>query len=160
MNEFYLYNDGEDYPLCVGKKKYSTFLNINNRADINHIHIFLGTNPARFNSKYFSQIELSDSLEDRVYIYIVKNISKLAGEGSIARLNKGLDSKDAKIARRITLKKEFGKSTIQYNNNEWLVLCRIKKIDLINTNKHEEILYDILYNFLRYAFLIEDIIKR
>lgn len=73
-------------------------------------------------SDYFCQIELSKAVEDDKYIYIIKNITKLAGNGAISRLNNGLGKdRDRKHQRREELVNRLNADVISYNNNDWIM---------------------------------------
>ena len=120
-------------------------------------HIFLGSEA--FNN-YFAQVELSHAIEDENYIYIVKNISKLAGEGSIYRLNKNAEDKNDKYMRREILIDELKSEVIEYKNSRWIVVDKILKSDLDDESKYSDVIYDFILNFLKYAFCIEEIIEK
>lgn len=163
MNDIYLLNDQiDENKLCfsINDKKYDLFLSIGKWRDsyrINDVHIVLGTN---YNSeRCFSQLELSQALEDDKYIYIIKNLTKLAGEGAISRLNNGLGSdKEAKRKRRAELVEKLNFDVIYYDNNDWICIAKIDKEELENEENNSNILYDFLNNFIKYSFAIEEII--
>lgn len=82
----------------------------------------MGSNYSKL-GKFFAQLELSQSLEDDNYLYVVKNISKLLGEGAISRTNNGLKSdKEKKYKRRNRLVTLLDSKVIEYDNNEWMVI--------------------------------------
>jgi len=88
--------------------------------------------------KDFYQIEAGDSLEDKEYLYIVRNITKLYNYDSEF------------------LKKEYKHPEILfYNENYFLVISKIKKTDLDDVNKHSQIITDFLKNFIMCAFINE-----
>lgn len=163
MNDIYLLNDQiDENKLCftINDKKYDLFLSIGKWRDgyrINGVHIVLGTN---YNSeKCFSQLELSQALEDDKYIYIIKNLTSLAGKGAISRLNNGLGSdKEAKRKRRAELVEKLNFDVIYYDNNDWICIAKIDKEELENEENNSNILYDFLNNFIKYSFTIEEII--
>jgi len=125
---------------------------------INGAHICLGVEPLRFNSLFFAQLELSQMLEDGDSLYVVKNISKMAGEGASARLNKGTSGRAEQQMRRQLLKERLGWDSLEFEKHEWLVLCKIDK-NKFDGNFDNEINTMILESFLKYAFTIEEIIK-
>ena len=163
MEEVYLMNGESVETLCVKNRKYEVFFCIGDwgyETRLPYSHICLGTNPIKFGSAYFAQLELSYSLEDAHSIYIVKNISKLAGKGAISRLNKGLGAdKPQKRERRSQLRKKLGGELISFERHDWLSLCKINKMDLANEEKHSDILHHLMQSVLRYAFTVEEIIS-
>ena len=56
------------------------------------------------------------------------------------------------------LVKRLDAKTIIYNNDEWMCVSIIKKDELLDEDKKSDILYKFLYDFLNYAFTIEDIV--
>ena len=88
---------------------------------------------------------------------MVKNLFKLAGYGSIARLNRGLKFKQEKIKRRYELLNLLNADTIIFNKEEWIVVSKISKQDLKEKN-YQHILYEFLKDFLNYSLTIEQII--
>lgn len=163
MEEAYFMKDESVESLYVENRKYSVFFSIGEwgyETRLPASHICLGTTPIKFGSAYFSQLELSQALEDEHSIYIVKNLSKLAGEGAISRLNHGLGAdKLTKHERRSQLKQKFGGNVISVEKQEWLILCKINKLDLVNEEKYSDILRQFMYAFVKYAFTIEEIIS-
>ena len=148
--------------LKVRNREYELFFNLGEwgyEARIPKSHLVLGTKPIKFGSDYFCQIELSQAIEDEKYIYIIKNITKLAGEGAISRLNNGL-GKDrvTKHQRRAELVKKLKEEVISYNNNDWLCVYKIDKNKFSNGDYHEEIFYKFIYQYLLYALIIESIV--
>lgn len=163
MKDIYLLNDQiEENKLCfsINDKKYNLFLSIGDWGydyRINDVHIVLGTN-YKF-GKFFSQLELSQAVEDEKYIYIIKNLTKLAGEGAISRLNKGLGSnKEVKRKRRNELVERLKFDIINFDNNDWICISKIDKEKLENEENNSDILYGFLNNFIKYSFTIEEII--
>ena len=164
----FLNGEQEGNLLCmeVNNKKHQLYMNIgewgvygNYEYDIPNMHIVLGTTSSKFGAKeYFSQLEISQALEDDKYIYLVKNISKLAGEGSIARLNNGLKEKALKHERRNRLINRLNTTTKLYDDNEWMIVSKISKEDLDNEQKHNDIFYNMINDILNYSFTVEDII--
>ncbi|MEG1132715.1 MAG: hypothetical protein RSD77_10395 [Romboutsia sp.] len=83
MQGAYFVNDKmrlEDNRLCIEikNKRHILYMNIGDwgyEYRIPNMHIVLGSSYNFGSSKdYFSQIEISQALEDREYVYIVKNI--------------------------------------------------------------------------------------
>ena len=125
------------------------------------MHLALGTTTNKFGSskEYFSQIEISQSLEDENYIYIVKNITDLAGKGCISRINTGLkNDKDKKYERRTRLVNRLNSEVLVHNTKDWMVISKINKEDLKNNNKFNSICYELIRDIINYSFTIEDII--
>lgn len=162
------YNTEDEY-LCfeINGKQEMMCMNIgqwgvtgNYKYSIENMHIVLGVSTNKFGSAkaYFSQLEISQALEDDKYIYLVKNISKLAGEGAIARLNSGLKEKVLKHERRNRLINRLNTTTKLYDDNEWMIVSKISKEDLDNEQKHNDIFYTMIKDILNYSFTVEDII--
>lgn len=146
--------------LDIKNRKYNLKLGVSDwisNARIKGVHFCLGSGAF---GDYFAQIELSQAIEDEKYIYIVKNISKLGGEGAISRLNKNAEDKDEKHLRRMILVEKLESKIISYNNSQWIVVDRILKSDLDDESKYPNIAYDFILNFLKYAFCIEEIIEK
>lgn len=162
MTETYFMFEDSTTVLSINNRCYSVFFNIGEWGYDTRIpgsHICLGTTPLKFGSGYFCQLELSQSFQDDHHIYIVKNISKLAGQGAISRLNHGLGAnKVQKHQRRLQLKEKLSYPSISNEQNEWLCLCQIRIDDLKSVDKHSEILCNFMKAFLKYAFTIEEII--
>lgn len=123
------------------------------------MHIVLGTTYSKFGAKeLFSQLEISQSIEDNDYVYLVKNISDLAGKGAIARLNSGLKYKKEKYERINILINRLNTTTKPYEGKEWMIVSKISKEDLDNGQKYNDIFYTMIKDILNYSFTIEDII--
>src|SRR5690625_2738276 len=94
MEKIYFMFEESTSVLKIKNREYEMFFNLgewgSKERRIPKSHLVLGTNPIKFGSDYFCQIELSQAVEDKDWIYIIKNITKLAGEGAISRLNNGL----------------------------------------------------------------------
>ena len=121
-------------------------------------HITLGSNSSKLKNR-FCQLELSQAIEDEKHIYILKNLTKLAGKGAMTRLNKGLGSnKTAKHERRNQLVQELNAEVIFYDGQDWLCIDKIKKEDLKDESKYPIIYYSFINKFLLYAFTIEKIV--
>lgn len=158
---FCFLQDGEIDVLKSKNKSYELFLQIGSWGDtyrLNKSHICLGTNYNGFGAgkSFFSQLELSDAIQDERKIYILKNLSKLAGNGSIARLNSGLNSKESKHLRRDYLKKATGYKTIILGSDEWIIVSKIDKYEM--KSKPKVMFNSFINDFLNYSFCIEDII--
>lgn len=162
MQEVFFVQKNERNVLKINNKYYELFYNVGewrNNTRISDSHICLGTNPKKFGSDYFCQIELSQGLEDDEYIYIVKKISKLAGKGAITRLNSGLKSnKEKKHLRREKLVRELNAQVINYDLEDWICIEKISIKDLYEKDKIQDILYSFMSKILRYTFTIEKII--
>lgn len=123
-------------------------------------YVVLGANYKQFGND-FSEFDLSDCLEDNEYIYIVKNLSKLAGSSAITRLNKGIKSdRDKKYERRRMLVSQLNFETLDYDKSEWLCIAKINKSELENKEKYNEILRNFLNNFIEYSLKVEEIISQ
>lgn len=147
--------------LKIKKRDYALCLNLGSwgyKVRIDDAHLVLSSTYSGF-GRYFSQLEFSQSLEDDENVYIVKNISKLAGEGSISRLNKGAKTKDEKYKRRDMLVGRLDKKVIDYDGHKWLCIDSISKKDLWNENSHASIFDSLIFNLLNFTFNIEDIIS-
>lgn len=158
-DEFYLLNNNDNKPLKINNKYYKLSFKIGWWRDtyrIKNVHITLGSSCSKL-GWFFSQLELSQALEDKNYIYLVKNLFKLTGDGSIARLNRGLKFKQEKIKRRYELLNLLNADTIIFNKEEWIVVSKISKQDLKEKN-YQHILYKFLKDFLNYSLTIEQII--
>jgi hypothetical protein len=149
--------------LAINNRSYELFISIGEwgyNTRFSDSHICLGTNPLKFGSSFFSQIELSQALEDNNYIYITKNISKLAGNGTISRLNNGLGKdKIQKFKRRDLLVKEINAEVLEHENSDWICISKIDKKEMLNEKNGQSILHRFLKEFITYAFSIEKIIN-
>lgn len=157
----------EDEFACVNinGKKEALYMNIGQwggyKYYIENMHLVLGTTTNKFgrSKEYFSQIEISQSLEDENHIYIVKNITDLAGKGSISRINTGLkDDKDKKNERRTRLVNRLNSKVLVHGTKDWMVISKINKEDLKNNDKFNNICYELIKDIINYTFTIEDII--
>ena len=131
------------------------------KYNIENIHLALGTTTNKFGSwkEYFSQIEISQALEDENYIYIVKNITDLAGKGCISRINTGLkNDKGKKYERRTRLVNRLNSEVLVHNTKDCMVISKINKEDLQNNDKFNSICYKLIKDIINYSFTIEDII--
>ena len=158
---YFLRQDGELNTLKIKDRNYQVFYALGDwgyDVRVPNAHMCLGVEPKHFQSAYFAQMELSQMLEDKDYLYIVKNISKLGGEGASSRLNKGASNRTEKLARRQILKKRLGWDSLEFERHEWLVLCKIYK-NKFDGHYDDEINTMILESFLKYAFTIEEIIE-
>lgn len=167
MSCFLNSEDEEDEYACVNinNKKELLYFNIGQwgdyKYDIQNMHLVLGTTTNKFGSarEYFSQIELSQSLEDEKYIYIVKNITDLAGRGAISRINTGLkNDKDKKHKRRTRLVERLNSKVIFYSDKDWMVISKVDKGSLTNKENFNEVFYRLINDIINYSFTIEDII--
>ena len=149
-NEKSLSLDCIDYPMMLGVSNWGDEDRIKNGKIYIESPAFGG---------YFAQLALSQAIEDENYIYIIKNISKLGGKGSIFRLNKNAEDVTNKYLRREILVEKLNNGVINYKNNDWVVVDKILKSDLEDEENYPEIFYNFLEKFLKYAFYIEEIIK-
>lgn len=158
-DEFYLLNNNDDKPLRIKNKYYDLSVKVGWWRDtyrIRNAHVTLGSNCSRL-GLFFCQLELSQALQDSNYIYLVKNLFKLAGDGSIARLNRGLKYREEKIDRRYELLNLLDADIIKFDREEWFVVSKISKQDLEEEND-EHILHEFLKDFLNYSLTIEQIL--
>ena len=166
MQEMSFINEEEEeniYCMKINNRNHQIYLNIGDwgyNYRIPNMHIVLGTTYNFGSTKaYFSQLELSQALEDDNSIYIVKNITKLSGEGAITRINSGLkDNRERNIERRMELINRLDGKTIPFNKSEWLIITEINKKDLELEENHNEIFFRLIKDFINYSFSIEDII--
>ena len=166
MQEMSFINEEEEeniYCMKINNRNHQIYLNIGDwgyNYRIPNMHIVLGTTYNFGSTKaYFSQLELSQALEDDNSIYIVKNITKISGEGAISRINSGLkDNRERKIERRMELINRLDAKTIPFNKSEWLIITEINKKDLELEENHNEIFFRLMKDFINYSFSIEDII--
>ncbi|ERT65575.1 hypothetical protein [Cetobacterium somerae] len=117
-------------------------------------HIVLG---AKMIHNFFSQIDLSDAVEDKENIYLLKNISSKAGRGAIVRLytGKGSFSAEERVAK---LLENYRDQTIERNSKKWIKVCIINKKLLEKTQENRSILLTkFVEDFLRFSFLVEEI---
>lgn len=165
---YFLNNSLDDEFECINinGRSHQLYMNIgqwgvtgNYQYEIPEMHFVLGTTSSKFGARdFFSQLEISQSLEDDTYIYIVKNISKLAGKGAIARLNSGLNDKGLKHERRNRLMQRLNTDAKFYEDNEWMIVSKVSKEDLVNEDMYNDIFYNMIKDILNYSFTIEDII--
>ena len=115
-------------------------------------HITVGCSKHNYNF----QIELSQAITDENHIYIVKNISNLAGKGALVRLYRNLkDDRASKEKRKQKFIEDFNSKIIPYKRKDWIVISTIKKEDLYNDEKSKNIMQDILSNILKAMLLVE-----
>lgn len=162
MEKVYFMYQESMHVLKIRNREYELFFNLGEwgyKTRIPKSHLVLGTNPIKFGSDFFCQIELSQAVEDEENIYIIKNISKLAGEGAISRLNNGLgNDKARKHKRREELIERLDLEVISYDDNDWCCVYKIDKDKLNNETYYEEIFHEFMYSFLMYALTIESIV--
>lgn len=159
MNEFYLMDDNNKYDVLEYKNKlYEIFINFGEwgyKTRLKNTHITAGS--SKFHD-YSFQLELSQSIKDEKNLYIVKNITNLAGNGALVRLYRGL-GKDRikKENRRERFIEEFNSEILKYEGKEWIVISKISLEDLFDDNKSEDVFYDLLNSILRAMLLVEGI---
>jgi hypothetical protein len=159
MKEFYLLdNDGERGVLEYKDKRYDIFVNIGEwsyETRLKNTHITLGS--SKFNVSCF-QIELSESIKDEKYIYIIKNVSNMAGREAISRLYRGLKgNRDEKLKRQELFIEKYESEIIRQQNKDWIVISKIKIDDLYDITKADIIFYDLLQNMVLAMLLVESI---
>jgi len=162
MEQVYFMKNNDTKVMKIKDRSYEMFYNLGEwgyDTRIPESHLCLGTTPLKFGTDYFSQIELSQALEDNNGIYILKNLTKLAGEGAIIRINSRLGTdRAAKERRRTKLVNILGKKTISYDNSDWICITEINKVDLNDEDKADDIFFDLMDSFIKYSLTIEQII--
>ena len=159
MDEFYLMDNDNKYDVLEHKNKsYEVFVNFGEWAyntRLNNTHITAGS--SKFHD-YSFQLELSQAIKDEENLYIVKNITNLAGNGALVRLYRGLGKDRAKKEnRKERFIEEFNSGILKYEGKEWIVISKISLEDLFNDNKNEDIFYDLLNSILKAMLLVEGI---
>ena len=159
MNEFYLMDNHNKYNVLGYKNKlYEVFVNFGKwgyKTRLNNTHITVGSSKSH---DYSFQLELSQAIKDKENLYIVKNISNLAGNGALVRLYRGLGKDRAKKEkRRERFVEEFNSEILKYEGKEWIVISKISLKDLFDDNKGKDIFYDLLISILKAMLLVEGI---
>ena len=159
MNEFYLMDNHNKYNVLEYKNKlYEVFVNFGEwayKTRLNNTHITAGS--SKFHD-YSFQLELSQAIKDKENLYIVKNITNLAGSGALVRLYRGLGKdRTKKENRRQRFIEEFNSRILKYEGKEWIVISKILLDDLFDDNKNEEIFYNLLNSILKAMLLVEGI---
>lgn len=159
MNEFYLMDNHNKYNVLEYKNKlYEVFVNFGEwayKTRLNNTHITAGS--SKFHD-YSFQLELSQAIKDKKNLYIVKNITNLAGNGDLVRLYRGLGKdRTKKENRRQRFIEEFNSRILKYEGKEWIVISKILLDDLFDDNKNEEIFYNLLNSILKAMLLVEGI---
>ena len=159
MNEFYLMDNHNKYNVLEYKNKlYEVFVNFGEwayKTRLNNTHITAGS--SKFHD-YSFQLELSQAIKDKENLYIVKNITNLAGSGALVRLYRGLGKdRTKKENRRERFIEEFNSRILKYEGKEWIVISKILLDDLFDDNKNEEIFYNLLNSILKAMLLVEGI---
>ena len=159
MNEFYLMDNHNKYNVLEYKNKlYEVFVNFGEwgyKTRLNNTHITVGSSKSH---DYSFQLELSQAIKDKENLYIVKNISNLAGNGALVRLYRGLGKDRAKKEkRRERFVEEFNSEILKYEGKEWIVISKISLKDLFDDNKGKDIFYDLLISILKALLLVEGI---
>ena len=159
MNEFYLMDNHNKYNVLEYKNKlYEVFVNFGAwgyKTRLNNTHITVGSSKSH---DYIFQLELSQAIKDKENLYIVKNISNLAGNGALVRLYRGLGKDRAKKEkRRERFVEEFNSEILKYEGKEWIVISKISLKDLFDDNKGKDIFYDLLISILKAMLLVEGI---
>lgn len=159
MDEFYLMDKTNKYDVLEYKNKlYEVFVNLGEwayKTELKNSHITVGS--SKFHD-YSFQLELSQAIKDKENLYIVKNISNLAGNGALVRLYRGLGKDRAKKEkRRERFVEEFNSEILKYEGKEWIVISKISLKDLFDDNKGKDIFYDLLISILKAMLLVEGI---
>lgn len=82
----------------------------------------------------------------------------MAGAGAICRLYRGLkNNKEEKLKRQQLFIELYGNDIIKYKNKDWIAIYKIKKDNLYNNDKTDEIFYDLIYNMFFVMLLLENI---
>ena len=156
--EFNLLTDQDEYGVLKFREKYYNLFvhfgewRLNQR--LQNAHICVGSEKIH---KYFFQIELSQSVFDNEYVYIIKNATNLAGDGSFIRLFSGSKSKQAKHARLDKFLHQFDNEIIEFDEKKWSVISKISIDELYNEDYSEEIYHGLMNNMLRATLLVEQI---
>lgn len=159
MNEFYLMDNHNKYNVLEYKNKlYEVFVKFGAwgyKTRLNNTNITVGSSKSH---DYSFQLELSQAIKDKENLYIVKNISNLAGNGALVRLYRGLGKDRAKKEkRRERFVEEFNSEILKYEGKEWIVISKISLKDLFDDNKGKGIFYDLLISILKAMLLVEGI---
>ena len=159
MNEFYLMDNNDKYDVLEYKNKlYEVFVNFGEwayKTRLNNTHITIGS--PKFH-EYSFQLELSQAIKDEENLYIVKNITNLAGKGALVRLYRDLGKDRAKKEkRRERFIKEINSEILEHKGKEWIVISKISLKNLFDDNKSEDIFFDLLKSILRAMLLVEGI---
>lgn len=159
MNEFYLKDNYNRYDVLEYKNKlYEIFINFGEwgyKTRLKNTHITVGS--SKFH-EYSFQVELSQAVKDEKYVYIIKNISNLAGNGALVRLYRGLGKDRVKKEnRKERFVEELDNEIIKYCGKEWIVISKIRLEDLFDYNKGENVFYNLLNSILKAMLLVEGI---
>lgn len=158
LQEFYLLNRQNEYGVLKFKEKYyNLFANFGEwrfNQRLQHAHICVGSEKIH---NFCFQIELSQSVFDDEYVYIIKNATNLAGDGSFARLCSGSKSKQDKYARLDTFLERLDNEIIEMDGKDWAVISKISIDELHNEDCPEKIYHDLMNNTLRAMLLVEQI---
>lgn len=104
----------------------------------------------------FGQINLNLSLTDGRTVYLVKNLSKDGGEGSIRRLYGGAsghEMRHERATRRNQLAISLGNGTISFEGEEWLIVAVVPL--RIPRRRADALFTEALVQILRYAAQVE-----
>lgn len=159
MNEFYLMDNSDKYDVLKYKNKlHEVFISFGEwgyKTRLKNTHITAGS--PKFHD-YSFQLELSQSIKDEENLYIVKNITNLAGNGALVRLYRGLGKDRVKKEnRRERFIEEFNSEILKYEGKEWIVISKISLENLFDDRKSEDIFYDLLNSILKAMLLVEGI---
>lgn len=159
MREIYLLNNEDGLGvLSYNERSYNAFLNVGEwgcDTRLQDTHITLGSD--KFHDFCF-QLELSQAIKDEEYIYLLKNISNMAGAGAICRLYRGLKgNKEEKLNRQQLFIENYGKEVINYNKKNWIVISKIRRIDLFEEEVEAEIFYELVHSLFSAMLWVETI---
>lgn len=159
MEEFYLLDDNNREGVLEYKDEmHSIFINVGQwgyATRLKNTHITFGS--SKFHDFCF-QLELSQAVSDRKYIYIIKNITNLAGKGAICRLYRGLkNNRKEKLERQQVFIERFGHELIRLENKDWVVISKIEINELFNNSKTNKLFYNLVKDMLITMLLVESI---
>ncbi len=159
MNEFCLMDNNDKYDVLEYKNKlHEVFISFGDwgyKTRLKNTHIIVGS--SKFHD-YSFQLELSQAFKDKENLYIVKNITNLAGNGALVRLYRGLEKDRAKKEnRKERFIEEFNGEILKYEGKEWIVISKISLDDLFDDIKSKDIFYHLLISIFKAMLLVEGI---
>lgn len=159
MNEFHLKDNYDKHKVLQYKNRlYEVFVSVGEwgyKTRLKNTHITVGS--TKFHD-YSFQLELSQAIKDEKNIYIIKNITNLAGEGTFVRLYRRLGKdRNKKENRRDRFIEEFNSEILKYKGKEWIVISKISLDNLFDNNKSDDIFYILLTSILKAMLLVEGI---
>lgn len=161
MKEFYLTNNSNSEDVFKTfkyiDKSHEIFIDFGEwgySTRLNKAHITVG---ASFHS-YLFQLELSQAIKDNEYLYIVKNVTNLSGKGALVRLYRHLGkNREQKEYRKKIFIEKFNSEVLNYTDKSWIVISKIKLDDLFDSDKQDNIYYELLSGILKAMILVEGI---